>query len=112
MNCGAGSLTYIVMDSALLVHAAAHVEAMEEDAGDIECELGQIEHDADVVYEVDTFGASQALLGGRHALGDAGAAVHLGLGEQPLIGGHPPARFGLRRRAFGRSRATRAWSRR
>lgn len=61
--------THIVVDPVLLLHhAAAHVEPMEEDAGDIKGSLGELEEHSGLVDEIDTLGPAQALLGPRQAI--------------------------------------------
>lgn len=56
--------TYIVMYSTLLLNKAhSHVEPVEEDTGNPERNLGQIEQDPDLDYEVNSLGPSQSFLG-------------------------------------------------
>lgn len=57
--------TYVVVYAALVFsHTEAHVKTMKEYSADPECSLGEFDHGAGLVYEIDALGPSQPLVAG------------------------------------------------
>lgn len=73
----------------LLNHTVSHVESMEEDACNPKSDLGQIEQDAGLVDEVNTFGASKSFFRRGNSIQNARRAQCLVVSEVPLIGWWP-----------------------
>lgn len=61
-----------------------HQEALEEDAGGVNGQLLDLEHDADLQDEVQAFGAKVALRGEGEAVSYGGGVGDFCFGEEPL----------------------------